>query len=1086
MIFTPFSAINLQSILEPNGPAGWLAWLSLLVLVVWRAWRGKPAWAEWTRQQWILLAVLTLLTVLLQFLLVFRLPLGDALPIPGANSLTVGPLMPLLAAVPWMLASAVLGSLPGAILGAISGVVLAALDTHSPFTVLEFALLATLFGTVLRQGYRTPFFALLRKPWIAALLLAAVYPLLYVFNAFFWSGDNLVASLDFALSRLYWVSLGLALQVLIGGLIIEALASRGLLNVPGRQANQPSPAERSLKARFFSVLGPVLIVFFLALGAIVWVVAGRAARQMLTERLLTSSSVAARGVPFLLETGQSLILQLASNPALLGSNNFELTRQLEVHLGSLPYYEQYFLLDRNGDTLAGYPVANFEGVQPGPTELEAIERAFAGVALQFFSIPPLDPSSDAAQLSFVAAVNDGSEVRAVLLGRSQLNTNPFAQPILDNLKSLTEIGGQGLLLDGDGQIVYQPGGEDLLALYTGSAFEGANLYEDIGPDGARRLVLYEPAIGSEWSVVLQLPASLIQQLALDIALPIFAILILMALLAYWLLARNLRTVSASLQDLVLKSQRIASGDLDTAIETHHEDEVGRLGKSFERMRKTLKTRLDENLRLLSVSQGIASSLEMSSQIEPILEAALASGADMARLVFREEAVAEGEELQNFGRGENNQAYQLLDAQLLALADKRKLVLLTNPARAGLDFGEAIVPQALAAFALQHEGKQLGVLWLAYNQAQDFGDEALRYLQTLANQAASATMNASQYLQAEEGRQRLEALIETLPDPVFLISQDGLLLIANLATQNLLGKSSESLLGAKIQDVIEHAGLLQLLLSSLGETPSIELNFDDGRTFSASLREIGLESDWRGRVCILREMTELRQTEAMRSEFLSTTSHELLDPLELIGGYLTMLDMVGNLNEKQDEYLLKTKQSIVGMSQLVNSLLDLERIDSVKGLQLETFSIVEAINKVIAEINPRAVQKSVKIELVTREEAAPMLVADSTLLQRALYNLMDNGIKNSARGGKVEIGLQVSSNAVTIVVRDYGAGIAQMDLPFVFDRISTESAEGEMGRDGIGLAIVKSIFERHNGQVWAESDLGVGSTFYGQLPLQQED
>jgi PAS domain S-box-containing protein len=1078
MTFTLFSAIEFVSILTPNGLLGWLIWLLMLGVVAWLAWKQRESLAAWTRRDWTLLAGLAVLTPVLASILVVNVPANSALPDMGTNpELSI----PLLASFPWMLAAAVLGSLPGAILAFFSGVLLTAGNMSSPFAPLEFAALAVLFGNLIRQGYRSQIFVFMRRPIIAAILLVAIYPLLYLPTSPFWAGESLATGFDIGLSRVAWVSLALFVQMIVGGIVIDILAAREMINIPKSKTGQSSPISLSLKTRFFGTLGPVVLLLFFVLAGVVWIVAGRAAKQLLSERMQNGSSVAASTVPFLLETGQNLILQLASDPGLLSANNNELSAYLEEHLGSVPYFEQYFLLGPGGDTLAGYPVANFEGMQVVEVERDAIERAFGGVNLQFFSIPPLDASSNAAQLSFVASVSDGDRVRAVLLGRSRLATNPFAQPILDNLNNLAESGGKGLLLDSNGLVVFQTEGSSLLAPYGGSAFEEFTLYEERDLGGAQQLVLYEPAIGSGWSVVSQLPLSLVQQVAMDIAFPVFALLLGLAFLAYLLLTRSLRTVTASLQDLIVKSERIAGGDLETALDIHHEDEIGSLGKSLERMRITLKARLEEIQRLLAVSQGISGSLEVQSQIEPILEAALASGASLARLVFHNEGnVGDGEQdVQGFGLGQGEGLYEALDTQVLTLISKQKKVLLKNPARARLNFDDLEVPQALAAFALRHKGEQLGALWLAYSKAQSFDDEEVGYLQTLADQAASSALNARLYLQAELGRQRLEALFETSPDPVFLMDPEGMILLANLSAQQLLNISSEVLQGEIAQDVIEHKELLQFLTSSGDEYSAAEINFGSGRIFSASLTEIGLESGWQGRVCLLRETTEARQTEAKRTEFLTTTSHELLGPLELVDGYLSMIDTVGELSDKQSEFLVKSKQNIAGMTNLVGSLLDLERIESSKGLRIESFTLSEVIAEAISEISPRAIQKSVKIEIGEPSESAPVMQADRTLLQRAIYNLLDNGVKNSSRGKQVEIKADFERGDVVISVKDDGAGFAAVDVPYVFDRVGDNE-----GRSGVGLSIVKSIIERHNGKVWAESELGAGSTFFAQLPTEQ--
>jgi two-component system phosphate regulon sensor histidine kinase PhoR len=587
-------------------------------------------------------------------------------------------------------------------------------------------------------------------------------------------------------------------------------------------------------------------------------------------------------------------------------------------------------------------------------------------------------------------------------------------------------------------------------------------------------------------VVAQLPLSLVQQNALDIALPVLGLLLLLAFLAYFLLRASLGTVTASLQELVLESQRIAAGDLEAPLELRGADEVGRLGRAFELMRRTLKARLEDIQRLLSVSQGVASSLDVSSQIAPILEAALASGAKVARLVFYERGSPEfeGKESVGFGAGADHAAYERLDAQMLALTRSQARVLLTNPARARLNFVEGKpVPAALAAFALNHNGEQLGALWLAYDQPQKFGRETVRYLSTLAEQAAQAAANAGRYLDADLARQRMEALLYASPDPVLLVDSAGRVILANPSALEMIGRNRDATLGMRVEEVIEHEAWLALFDARTDEPASAELSVGDGRVFYATVSPIRTGDGITARACILREITQFKQAEALRAEFLSTVSHELQDPLELMGGYITMLDMVGELNEKQAAYLEKINQSVGGMSRLVASLLDLERIESAGGLQVGRFALPEAIEEVVAEIKPRITQKQLKLEVQLPGETMPALEADRTLLQRAIYNLLDNAVRHSPRGGEVELWLSVNADSVTIAVKDQGPGIAPMDLAQVFERLGRgRGADGAGG--GLGLAIVKSIFERHGGRVWAESELGLGSTFFGRLPLKQ--
>jgi signal transduction histidine kinase len=817
---------------------------------------------------------------------------------------------------------------------------------------------------------------------------------------------------------------------------------------------QISKIDSGFGARLIASPWLVFAFLLLTIAGSIWFVAERAARQTVTDRMLSGSSTAAKSVPFLLETGQNLIQQLAEDPELIRSGGAELNQLLEQELNSVPYFEQYFLLSPSGESIAGYPIESFEGVESGAAEQQAVERAGGGVALQVVSIPAEDVGGGG-QLSFIARAGDAG---VVVIGRSQLAVNPFAQSILDYLQSLAQSGGQGFLLDASGQSVYWTGGGDE---FGGTSFNDRTIYED----DTNNLVLYEPALGSEWVIVSQMPLTLVQKLALEIAWPAFGLMGVLALLAYIFWTRSSSVLAGLSFSLPGKNRELVD---------KHESVVA--GKSADGMSQIFTTKLAEIHQLLSAGSKTSGSMDTRMQIDPVLEAAMLSGAEMARLVFDDGEAARGE--QAFGKGRGHQAYQALDSQVLALLSKREQVLLSNPVRARLEFGDLAIPHKLIAFALKHQGEKLGVMWLSFAENIANEKESLDYLQSLADQLAASTQSWRRYFQAEEGRQLYGAMLDSLPEAALLLNETGALLQANLAARRLLKIKGNSWMGADIQNVVKQEELLSFLLEADEDSSVKELEFGRGRSFAVRLSKVELDSGWRGWACVLREVTESRRAETKRTELLETTSDQLLDPLELVGGYLTMLEMVGDLNEKQEEYLSKTKQSLGGMSTLVNSLLDIERIESEQGLQVDLFSFAKAVDEVIVEIKPRAVQKQVKIEVVASDNAMPNISADRTLLKRALYNLLDNGIRNSSRGDKVEVSLSRQSDEVLIAVKDAGAGIAQLDQGKIFDRL-----EGEAGRGG-GLAIVKSIFERHNGRVWVESQLGAGSTFYGELPVKQ--
>jgi signal transduction histidine kinase len=138
------------------------------------------------------------------------------------------------------------------------------------------------------------------------------------------------------------------------------------------------------------------------------------------------------------------------------------------------------------------------------------------------------------------------------------------------------------------------------------------------------------------------------------------------------------------------------------------------------------------------------------------------------------------------------------------------------------------------------------------------------------------------------------------------------------------------------------------------------------------------------------------------------------------------------------------------------------------------------------MQPQIMNRKIQVmpELTLAQEVT--VEVDRTLIHRALYNLLENAIKFSPIGGQINLRLQADSNHVVFVIQDHGPGIAPLDLPDLFNRVKrVTTRDGKTVKDsGLGLSIVRSIAERHQGKVWAESQLGKGSTFYLEIPLRQ--
>lgn len=212
------------------------------------------------------------------------------------------------------------------------------------------------------------------------------------------------------------------------------------------------------------------------------------------------------------------------------------------------------------------------------------------------------------------------------------------------------------------------------------------------------------------------------------------------------------------------------------------------------------------------------------------------------------------------------------------------------------------------------------------------------------------------------------------------------------------------------------------------------------------------------------------------------SHDLRAPLALLRGNATMLTMVGELNEQQKNYTKKILGGIETMSSMVNNLLDMDRIQAGMALQIAPVKAITIVKKVMGNLNSQAVQKNIQLLLDVEDGFDPEVNADQALIERALYNLVENGIKYTPVGGTVRLGIADHGEKVLFTVKDTGMGIAPLDIPKLFDRsFRSSQREGFFQRgSSLGLAIVKSIIDRHGGKVWVDSQLGKGSTFSFEL------
>jgi signal transduction histidine kinase len=239
---------------------------------------------------------------------------------------------------------------------------------------------------------------------------------------------------------------------------------------------------------------------------------------------------------------------------------------------------------------------------------------------------------------------------------------------------------------------------------------------------------------------------------------------------------------------------------------------------------------------------------------------------------------------------------------------------------------------------------------------------------------------------------------------------------------------------------------------------------------------------------LQERTsQLQVANRHKDEFLANMSHELRTPLNAIIGFSeVMLErMFGDVNAKQEEYLNDILSSGRHLLSLINDILDLAKIESGKmDLELTDFSLPVAIDNALTLVHERAARRGLTLTQEVDERVADFR-GDERKIKQVLLNLLSNAIKFTPEGGTVAVRAHVKGEVVEIAVADTGVGIAPEDQELVFEefrQVGTDVAKKHEGT-GLGLALARRFVELHGGNIWLESEVGVGSTFTFALPVR---
>lgn len=399
----------------------------------------------------------------------------------------------------------------------------------------------------------------------------------------------------------------------------------------------------------------------------------------------------------------------------------------------------------------------------------------------------------------------------------------------------------------------------------------------------------------------------------------------------------------------------------------------------------------------------------------------------------------------------------------------------------------------AMYRVRH--KQGHYLWFETHAAQLGGPAAGASRRISVSRDVTHRQLAQEALQVSEARYR--GLFDLVPQGL-LVHQRGRVVLANPASARLFGfESPQAMVGVQVMDLVhpefqvrvqervEHQVSGQATMAPADQQRLLRA---DGGTFWGEVTAIPLPSEQERLVlALIVDITEQREVERLKSEFVSIVSHELRTPVNTLMGALDLLQsgMLGELPPKVARMTEIALNNTDRLKRLVNDMLDIQLLEWGRlPLDLEPADAADLMRQARDSMQPMADQ--LQVSLALEPLLAPVTV-DSDRIVQALTNLLANALKYTPAGGRVWLRAELRDEAVCFEVGDTGRGIRADRLSGIFDTFSqVDPADArDKGGAGLGLAITRAIVERHGGRLWVESVLGEGSRFYFTLPLAED-
>jgi PAS domain S-box-containing protein len=351
-------------------------------------------------------------------------------------------------------------------------------------------------------------------------------------------------------------------------------------------------------------------------------------------------------------------------------------------------------------------------------------------------------------------------------------------------------------------------------------------------------------------------------------------------------------------------------------------------------------------------------------------------------------------------------------------------------------------------------------------------------------------NTVQALQASQTYS--QSIISNMLVGLIITDELGVIESVNPAVEKIFGYSHEELIGQHLKLLMPQPGtkkdreqfLKHAYLRSIGRITEWEGRRKSGEIFPFELSLFEFHTlEGRHFAGNIKDVSERREVDRLKKEFISTVSHELRTPLTSIRGSLSLLaaGVLGELPEEAQEVVTIAERNSVRLIGLINDILDLERLESGKlEMHFDVLEMAAILEKSVESVRGLAQQQEIALEV---ENTETKVYADGDRLVQVMVNLLSNAVKFSPEKSAITVTAEQKDRCVEVRVKDRGRGVPAEHRELIFERFRQVEASDsrQKGGTGLGLAICKAIIEQHNGIIGVESEEGEGSTFWIQIP-----